>query len=136
MALAFTRSGATFCAMRSLILSAALLVALAAPALADNYPVSGRWGVSTGTDKGTIDCTGKRVITFNGNQRTDSGGGVPAYRNVSVRSFERVRYSVVDAFTNAQVSDGRVYYTLIKIDADHIALEMQQGGTLTLQRCK
>jgi len=122
--------------MRSLILSAALLVALGTPALADNYPVSGGWGVSTSTTKGALDCAGKRVITFNGNQRTDSGGGVPAYRNVAVTSDGHAHYLIVDAFANAQVSDGRVYYTLIKIDTDHIALEMQQGGTLMLQRCQ
>jgi hypothetical protein len=72
--------------MRSLILSALLVAALSAPAVADDYPVSGRWGVSTSSTKGAIDCTGTRVISFNGNQRKDSGGGVPAYRNVSVTS--------------------------------------------------
>ena len=68
--------------MRSLILTTALLVALAAPALADTYPVSGRWGQSASTQKGPIECHGRRVITFSGNQRRDTGGGVPSYRNV------------------------------------------------------
>ena len=70
--------------MRKTILSAMLISALAAPALADSYPVTGAWGPSTSSDKGAIDCAGKRVITFNGNQRQDSNGGVPAYRNKSV----------------------------------------------------
>jgi hypothetical protein len=58
--------------MRKTILSAMLLSALAVPALADSYPVSGRWGQSTSSAKGAIDCSDIRVITFNGNQRTDS----------------------------------------------------------------
>jgi hypothetical protein len=49
-----------------------LLSVLAVPALADSYPVSGRWGQSTSSAKGAIDCSDVRVITFNGNQRTDS----------------------------------------------------------------
>jgi hypothetical protein len=121
--------------MRSLILSAALVVALSAPALAADYPVSGRWGVSTSSTKGAIDCTGKRVISFSGNQRRDSGG-IPAYRNLSVTPAEQAHYRVVDEFTNGQISAGRVYYTLVMLDADHIELQMQQGGTLKLQRCK
>ena len=70
--------------MHKTILSAMLLAALAAPALADTYPVSDRWGQSTSSAKGAIDCSGKRVINFQGDQRTDSKGGVPAYRNKSV----------------------------------------------------
>lgn len=122
--------------MRSLILTTALLVALAAPALADTYPVSGRWGQSASTQKGPIECHGRRVITFSGNQRRDTGGGVPSYRNVSVTPDERAHYRIVDEFTNGPIHAGSVYYTLVMIDADHIALQMQQGGTLTLQRCK
>lgn len=50
--------------MRKMILSALLLGALASPALADSYPVSGRWGQTTSTDKGAIDCINRRVIAF------------------------------------------------------------------------
>ena len=38
--------------MRKTILSALLISALAAPALADSYPVTGAWGPSTSSDKG------------------------------------------------------------------------------------
>ncbi len=114
--------------MRGLILTAALVGALSAPALADNYPVSGRWGQSTSTQKGAIDCSGKRVITFNGNQRRDSGGGVHAFRNLSVTPAGQDRYDVIDVFSNGQVNNGRVLYTLVESDADHIALQMQMGG--------
>jgi len=75
-----------------------LLCALAAPALADSYPISGAWDQSASSDKGSIDCAGKRVITLNGNQRTDSNGGVPAYRNKSVTAVGS-DYRVVDEFS-------------------------------------
>jgi hypothetical protein len=110
--------------------------ALAAPAAAQSYPVSGQWGQSAGSTKGAIDCSGKRVMSFSGNQRTDSQGGVPAYRNRSVTADGPSQYRVVDEFSNGQVSDGHTSYTLRQVDADHIVLQSQQGGTLTLQRCK
>jgi hypothetical protein len=107
---------------------------LAAPALADNYPVSGKWGQSASSVSGAIDCTGKRVIAFNGNQRTDTAGGVPAYRNRSVTSAGS-SFRVIDEFATGQIS-GRTSFTLRKVDADHIELAMQGGTTLKLQRCK
>ena len=122
--------------MRRTILSAMLLAALAAPVFAADYPVSGKWGQSASADKGPIDCGGKRVIDFNGNQRTDSKGGVPAYRNKSVTTEGQSRYRVVDEFTTGQISNAYTSYTLRQIDDDHIEMKMQQGGTLKLQRCK
>jgi len=121
--------------MRSLILSAMLVAALSAPALAGGYPVSGNWGQSASSAKGAIDCTGKRVIGFNGDQRTDSHGGVPAYRNYSVTAAGQSQYRVVDEFSNAQVKYGRTSYTLKQVDPDHIEIQTQ-SGTLKLQRCK
>ncbi len=120
--------------MRRLILSATLAAAFCAPAQADRYPVAGNWGQSSSSAKGAIDCAGKRVIGFNGDQRTDSNGGVPAYRNYSVTSDGPAQYRVVDAFSNAQVFDGRTTYTLKLIDSDHIVMQMRDG-TLKLQRC-
>ena len=121
--------------MRKTIPLALLLAALTLPALADTYPVNGPWGQSTSSNKGPIDCAGKRVIAFNGNQRTDSHGGVPAYRNVSVTPQGPSSYRVVDQFSNGLVNNGSVYYTLRRIDDDHIVMQLQQGGTLKLQRC-
>lgn len=119
---------------------AALLVilcaTLVAPALAASYPVSGRWGESASTEKGAIDCTGKRVVEFTGNTRTDSNGGVPAYRNKSVTPEGDARWRIVDVFTSGQISNAAVTYTLVQIDPDRIALDLQKGGTLKLQRCK
>jgi hypothetical protein len=48
-----------------------------------------------------------RVIAFNGNQRTDSKSGVPAYRNVSVTS-SGANYRVSDEFTTGQISNAHV----------------------------
>ena len=67
------------------VLATVAATALSAPAFADAYPVSGKWGVSTSSEKGPIDCGKLRVINFNDGQRTDTGGGVPAYRNRTVR---------------------------------------------------
>jgi hypothetical protein len=121
--------------MRSLILFA-MLVTLSAPASAGTYPVSGRWGTPATTAKGAIDCSKLRVITFNGNQRTDSNGGVPAYRNRTVEKIDDARYRVVDVFTTGQISNAHIGYLLRKIDADHIEMVQHPGGTLKLQRCK
>ncbi len=122
--------------MRKAILSAMLFSALAAPALADSYPVSGAWGQSTSSAKGAIDCGGKRVIDFKGDQRTDSKGGVPAYRNKSVTATGASQYRIVDQFTTGQINSGTVNYTLRQVDDDHIEMNMQPGGTLKLQRCQ
>src|SRR5262249_25853544 len=78
----FTGRGANLPTMRTTILSALFISALAGPAQAQGYPVQGKWGQSSNTEKGTIDCTdNKRIIVFTGDQRTDSTGGVPGYRN-------------------------------------------------------
>jgi hypothetical protein len=122
--------------MRPAILTALVTAALVLPAHAASYPVSGKWGQSAGGTKGAIDCGGKRVIAFNGNQRTDSGGGVAAYRNKSVTASGASQYRIVDEFTNGMVSNAYANYTLRVLDDDHIELQMQKGGALALQRCK
>jgi hypothetical protein len=119
--------------MRTILILAAL--AVATPALAQNYPVSGQWGESNSSQQGPIDCSGKRVIGFNGDQRTDSNGGVPAYRNKSVTKVDDT-YRVTDEFTTGQISQGRTSYTLKQVDNDHLEMKQQGGSTLTLQRCK
>ena len=122
--------------MRTTILTALLVTVLATPALAQSYPVSGKWGESTSSEKGPIDCTdNRRVIDFSGNQRTDSNGGVPEYRNKSVQSVGQSDYRIVDEFSNAQVSAGQSEYTLRKVDSDRIVMN-QSGTALNLQRCK
>lgn len=117
--------------------TALVLVCLACgPALAQSYPVSGRWGVVSGTTEGPVDCGGKRVIAFNGAQRSDSNGGVPGYRIKSATANGSREWRVVDQFTTGQIRNGSMSYTLRQADADHLELDMQRGGALKLQRCK
>jgi hypothetical protein len=122
--------------MQKAILCALLLAALAAPAVAETYPVSGKWGQSASADKGPIDCSKLRVIEFNGEERTDSGGGVLAFRLRSIETEGTSSYRVVDEFTTGQISNAQAIYTLKKIDADRIELNLTPGGLLKLRRCK
>ena len=113
-----------------------LMVALAAPTFAAGYPVSGKWGQSTSSNKGPIDCGKLRVIEFKGDQRSDSNGGVPAYRLKTISAEGPKKYRVTDVFTSGQINNAQASYTLTLIDDDHIALNMQPGGQIKLQRCK
>lgn len=123
--------------MRSTVLIATALATLAAPAFgAASYPVSGRWGQSSSSTTGPVDCGKLRTIEFNGDTRTDSGGGVPAYRIRSITAESSSAHRIIDEFTTGQVRNGTVRYTLRQIDADHIEMNMQPGGALKLQRCK
>jgi len=112
------------------------VAALASPVWAGTYPVSGRWGLSGSVEKGPIDCSKLRVISFNGSQRTDSKGGVPAYRNRTVANTGAGQYSVVDEFTTGQIGNAHVDYTLRVVDAETLELTMQPGGSLKLRKCK
>lgn len=114
----------------------AAFVLAATPAFADNYPISGRWGVSTSSASGPVDCAQLRVITFNGNQRTDTGSGVPTYRNRTVRPKGTTEFSVVDVFTTGQISNAHTSYTLKLIDADRVDMNQQRGGLVKLRKCK
>jgi hypothetical protein len=127
--LAMTRHHLVF---SMLILSAAL----AAPALAGTYPLSGRWGESASTEKAPIDCGKLRVIAFNGSQRTDSRGGVPAYRNRTVTSAGSGQHRVVDEFTTGQIGNAKMNYTLRLVDADTVEMILEKGGTVRLRKCK
>jgi hypothetical protein len=111
----------------------ALTVTLSTAALADLYPVQGRWGAGQ-PSKQPVDCSNLRIIAFNGDQRTDSRGGVPAYRNVSVTpSSGGAR--VVDEFNTGQVR-ARATFTLRQVDPNNVEMNQQPGGLLKLQRCK
>jgi hypothetical protein len=120
----------------ALVLAVATFAASAAVARADTYPVSGRFGISNWTVKGAIDCANLRVINFAGEQRTDSDGGVPGYRNNWVRREGEGRYRVADWFSNGQVRNGQVFYELLVLDADRLEMILDRGGTLKMQRCQ
>ena len=115
---------------------AALMLCATAPALADTYPVSGRFGVVTSFTDKPPDCAGKRVIAFNGDQRTDSKGGVPAYRNKSVQANGASAWKVVDVFTTGQISNAQAVYTLHAVKDGQLEMTMQPGGLIRLQKCK
>ena len=116
-----------------LSLALALIVTLSTAALADSYPVQGRWGAGQ-PSKQPVDCSNLRVIAFNGDQRTDSRGGVPAYRNLSVTPSAGGS-RVVDAFNTAQIQ-ARATFILRQVDPNNIEMDQQPGGLLKLQRCK
>jgi hypothetical protein len=61
---------------------------------------------------------------------------VPACRNKSVTPAGPSRYRIVDLFTPGQIRNASVNYTLRLVDADHIEMNVQPGGTLKLQRCE
>jgi hypothetical protein len=115
---------------------ACLATALAFPAIAADYPVSGRFGVGAFADPGPVDCTDLRVVSFSGDQRRDTNGGVPAYRNRSIVRSGAHDFEVVDEFTTGQISNAQAIYTLRILDANRIELDLQPGGVLKLQRCK
>ena len=118
------------------IAALAAFVLTATPAFADSYPMAGRWGVSPSTAQGPIDCARLRIISFNGNQRTDSGSGVPAYRNKSVQRGGASEFHVVDVFTTGQINNAQARYTLKLIDADRVEMNQQPGGRVMLRKCK
>jgi len=121
--------------MTRLLLTIALFAA-AAPALADTYPVSGRFGVVPSFTDKPPDCNGKRVIAFNGDTRTDSKGGVPAYRNKSVQASGAAAWKVIDIFTTGQISNAQAVYTLRAVKDGQLEMNMQPGGMIRLQKCK
>jgi hypothetical protein len=113
---------------------AALAVAMAAaPALADVFPVTGKWTYENAEDSGPAPICGNRTMEFKGERRFDKVGGVSDLRNVSVIESGPKVYQVVDEFFNAMIR-GRVYYTLSVIDKDHIEIKLNEGGTATLLR--
>ena len=112
--------------------AAAALGLLAAPALAADYPISGKWTYDDpSAEKAAASC-GDKYMEFRGAQRVDTGGGVAQYRNVSVAGA-RPAWRVVDEFFTVQIR-GRVTYTLRLVDANHV--ELQVGGkNVALRRC-
>lgn len=105
-------------------------------AQAGTYPIDGRWGVTASTEKGPVDCSKLRVIAFNGNQRTDSGGGVPTFRNRSVQSNGSSDFRIIDVFTTGQISNAQAKYSLKIVEPDRVEINQQPGGLLKLRKCK
>jgi len=121
---------------RTLLLSMIALVSVAGDAAAaDAYPVSGRWTYTDASASGPAPDCQKPTMEFRGAQRLDSGGGVPAYRNVRVEQSSSTLFRVVDEFFNVQTR-GRVSYTLRIRDEDHLQIDYDRGGkSFLLRRC-
>lgn len=116
-----------------IIILAAVVLAAPSCAWAQGYPVSGRWTYENASAQGPAKDCGRRYMTFQGSQRFDTGGGVPSYRNVSVDDIGNDSWRVIDAFATGQIH-ALSNYTLRRLDADHIALQVA-GNTITLRRC-
>jgi hypothetical protein len=120
---------------RSIFVLAA--VALSAPSYAlaqQSYPVSGKWTYENAAAEGPAAECGRRYVTFQGQQRFDTGGGVPSYRNVSVDNIGNDTWRIIDEFATGQIH-ARSNYTLRKVDADHIVMQVA-GNTIKLRRCQ
>jgi hypothetical protein len=103
---------------------------------ADTYPVSGRWTYADASAPGPAPDCRKPTMEFRGAQRLDSGGGVPAYRNVRVERSSPTLFRVVDEFNTVQIR-GHVGYTLRIRDQDHLQIDYDKGGkSVTLRRCE
>lgn len=122
--------------IRIVVLAAAIIAwpALVGTAQAQSsYPVSGTWTYENAGGEGPAKDCGRRYMAFQGQQRFDTGGGVPSYRNVSIENVGDNEFRIVDAFVTGQIS-ARSNYTLRRIDADHIRLQVS-GQSILLRRC-
>jgi hypothetical protein len=121
--------------MKKSIIIALTAASLATPAFASSYPVSGRWGLSTESKPGPIDCTDKRVISFDSPRRFDNGGGVADYRVIDIVRESNTAFRMTEEFNTGQIVNARLRSTLRLIDPDRIELALERGGTLKLKRC-
>ena len=111
------------------------VAAFASCAEAAPYPISGRWTYNDFAGAGPARLCGMRYMEFRGEVRSDTGGSVPRYHNVSVTRTGATSFRLVDEFSTVQVR-GRASYNLRVIDQDHIELHFDQGNrTIRLRRC-
>jgi hypothetical protein len=113
-----------------------LAVAGATPVLAAAYPVQGKWGQSTSTDKNPVDCTALRTVDFRGERRFDSGGGVPDFRAISVEQRGQNSWRVVEEFRTGQITARNLLTLRRASEPDRVALEPVHGGAIRLRKCK
>jgi hypothetical protein len=114
----------------------ALAGATGSAAAADAYPISGRWTYADASASGPAPECRKPTMEFRSPERLDSGGGVPSYRNLRVEQTSPTTYRVVDEFFNVMIR-GRVSYTLLIRDKDHLRIDYDKGGkSVALRRCE
>jgi hypothetical protein len=63
---------------------------------------------------------------------TSAPTATAAYRLTAINPDGSSSYRIVDEFSTGQISA----YALHKVDSDHIEMNMQDGGSVKLQRCK
>jgi hypothetical protein len=114
--------------------TAAIVFLIATAVFADTYPVSGKWTYDNPKAEGPAQDCGRRYMSFEGDQRRDTGGSVAAYRNFSIEQNGNTRYRITDQFATGQIS-ARQTYTLRIVDTDHIELTLAAGPTIALRRC-
>lgn len=116
----------------SLLTAAAVVFATAAHA--DDYPVSGKWTYDNPSAEGPAEDCGPRYMSFEGNARRTTVGGVSFFSNYKVEQVGNTQYRVTDQFDNGMIS-ARQTYTLRLIDDDHIEINLAAGPTIALRRC-
>ena len=125
--------GRKFC-LACLTVAIVSLPIIAGFAVAQSYPVTGKWTYDdTGGDGPAKEC-GKRYMDFRGERRFDTGGGVPDYRNRTVTQ-DGDNYSLVDEFNTGQIS-ARLNYNIRRVDNDRIELKLPANKTVKLRRCE
>ena len=117
------------------LITAAVGILIISAAVADTYPVSGKWTYDNPTADGPAEDCGQRYMSFDGVVRRDTTGGVSSFRNFSVNQIGDRSYRVVDQFDNAMIN-ARQTYTLRLLDDDHIEIDPQSGPSVTLRRCQ
>ncbi len=122
--------------MKKSVIAIAAILLCTAQGSAATYPVSGKWAYDDSSGSGPIACKNHSTIEFAGNRRFETGGRAPPdYVNVSVAQEGDAMYRIVDRFYNG-MQDGKVAYTLRRIDPDRIEIKHEMGGaTFRLRAC-
>lgn len=113
-----------------------LLIASVTPAFAESYPVQGKWGESTSTDKDPVDCSTLRTIDFRGERRFDSGGSVRDFRALAVERQDGSSYRVTEEFGTGQVRARNAITLNVAADPDRVELTPQRGSSIRLRKCR
>jgi hypothetical protein len=125
--------GRKFC-LACLTVAIVSLPIIAGFAVAQSYPVTGKWTYDDTGGEGPAKECGKRYMDFRGERRFDTGGGVPDYRNRSITQ-DGDNYSLVDEFNTGQIS-ARLNYNIRRVDNDRIELKLPANKTVKLRRCE
>ena len=125
--------GRTFC-LTCLTAAIVALPIIAGFAVADPYPVSGKWTYENTDGEGPARDCGSRTMEFAGERRFDKGGGVPDYRDRTITQ-DGDDYRLTDEFDTGQIR-ARVDYNIRRVGKDHIELRLPRNKTVKLRRCE